>query len=62
MVGVFEHDGRVGYFYLFDALAPEGRKVRGGVRVAPADMELRAAEVGLLWATAAPRARSSSAS
>lgn len=47
--GVFEHDGRVGYFYLYDSNGAPGRKVLGAVRVIGADPALRNGDVGLLW-------------
>lgn len=47
--GVFEHDGRVGYFYLYEVNGPEGRKVRCALRVVGDDQGLHDGEVGLLW-------------
>ncbi len=49
LAGVFEHDGAVGYFYLYNAAAPKGQRVIGAIRVAGRRPPFREEDVGIVW-------------
>jgi hypothetical protein len=49
LAGVFEHDGAVAYFYLYNAAGKEGERVIGAIRVAGPRPALREADVEILW-------------
>lgn len=47
--GVFEHDGETGYFYLYDLLEKEDRKVTGAIRVMVGRASLVPTDLEILW-------------
>ena len=47
--GVYEHDDRVGYFYLYDLARPEGQKVTGALRVSVGPILHKPDEVEIRW-------------
>ncbi len=47
--GVFEYDGEVGYFYLYETEAEHGQKVLGSIRVLVGTPDFDDADVFIRW-------------
>ena len=49
LAGVFEYDGDVGYFYLYQTEGDKDRKVLGAIRIFVGDPDLQQADVDVRW-------------
>lgn len=49
LAGVFEYDGDVGFFYLFDILNGAGKKVTGAIRVFSGGIDFGQEDVCVCW-------------
>ena len=49
LTGVFEHDGDVGYFYLYETAGGEGRKVIDAIRVLSGDSDFGQEDIAVRW-------------
>jgi hypothetical protein len=49
LAGVFEYDGEVAFFYLYDANATAKHKIMGAIRVATGDLNMAAEDVLVRW-------------
>jgi hypothetical protein len=49
LAGVFESDGEVAYFYLYNTTHPEGHKVLGAIRVLSGNPDFKENEIAICW-------------
>jgi hypothetical protein len=47
--GVFEYDGEVGYFYLYESGKDAGHKVAGAIRIFSGEAEFKQADIAVRW-------------
>jgi hypothetical protein len=51
LAGVFEYDGDVGYFYLYDVNAMEGKKIKDSIRVFVGPAEFSESDADVRWSS-----------
>jgi len=49
LTGVFEYDGDVGYFYLYETAGGEGRKITGAIRVLAGEPDFGQGDLAIRW-------------
>lgn len=49
VAGVFEYDGDVGYFYLYDLSKEKGNKIRSSMHIISGDPNFSESDVKVLW-------------
>lgn len=49
LAGVFEFDGDVAYFYLYDTTRPEEQKILGAIRVFTGKADFKEDDLGICW-------------
>jgi len=49
LAGVFEYDGKTGYFYLYEAIGNEGQKVLGAIRILTIAPDFRESDLEVRW-------------
>jgi len=52
MAGIFEHDGEVGFFYLFDLSREKGKQIAGSLFVNSEGPGFSEADVSIKWSNA----------
>lgn len=49
LAGVFEYDGDVAYFYLYDLTRDEGKKIVSAIQVSPFSLDIVEADIQICW-------------
>jgi hypothetical protein len=49
LAGVFEYDGDVAYFYLYDLRLPDGKKIKDSIRIFVGGAEFSESEAQVRW-------------
>lgn len=49
LAGVFEYDGEVGYFYLYECGGEAGQKVAGAIRILSGEVKFKQTDIAVRW-------------